>query len=92
MLKVDNLTFEVNEEGRKRCLVNHISFEVKDGEMLVITGPNGGGKSTLAKVLAGIEDANGGEIFLDAMLPAIIITEIMVPKRASSIAKPPSRE
>ena len=65
MLKVDNLTFEVNEEGRKRCLVNHISFEVKDGEMLVITGPNGGGKSTLAKVLAGIEDANGGEIFLD---------------------------
>jgi ABC-type uncharacterized transport system ATPase subunit len=32
MLKVDNLTFEVNEEGRKRCLVNHISFEVKDGE------------------------------------------------------------
>ena len=37
MLKVDNLTFEVNEEGRKRCLVNHISFEVKDGEMLVIT-------------------------------------------------------
>ena len=65
MLKVDNLTFEVNEEGRKRCLVNHISFEVKDGKMLVITGPNGGGKSTLAKVLAGIEDANGGEIFLD---------------------------
>ena len=50
MLKVDNLTFEVNEEGRKRCLVNHISFEVKDGEMLVITGPNGGGKSTLATV------------------------------------------
>ena len=55
MLKVDNLTFEVNEEGRKRCLVDHISFQVEDGEMLVITGPNGGGKSTLAKVLAGID-------------------------------------
>ena len=53
MLKVKNLTFEVNEEGKKRCLVNHISFDVQDGEMLVITGPNGGGKSTLAKVLAG---------------------------------------
>ena len=52
MLKVKNLTFEVNEEGKKRCLVNHISFDVQDGEMLVITGPNGGGKSTLAKVLA----------------------------------------
>ena len=53
MLKVKNLTFEVNEEGKKRCLVNHISFDVHDGEMLVITGPNGGGKSTLAKVPAG---------------------------------------
>ena len=65
MLKVDNLTFEVNEEGRKRCLVNHVSFQVADGEMLVITGPNGGGKSTLAKVLAGIENADEGQIFLD---------------------------
>ena len=65
MLKVDNLTFEVNEEGRKRCLVNHVSFQVADGEMLVITGPNGGGKSTLAKVLAGIEKADEGLIFLD---------------------------
>lgn len=65
MLKVDNLTFEVNEEGKKRCLVDHISFQVEDGEMLVITGPNGGGKSTLAKVLAGIEKADSGEVFLD---------------------------
>ena len=65
MLKVDNLTFEVNEEGKKRCLVDHISFQVEDGEMLVITGPNGGGKSTLAKVLAGIEKADRGEVFLD---------------------------
>ena len=65
MLKVDNLTIEVNEEGKKRCLVDHISFQVEDGEMLVITGPNGGGKSTLAKVLAGIEKADSGEVFLD---------------------------
>lgn len=65
MLKVDNLTFEVNEEGKKRCLVDHISFQVEDGEMLVITGPNGGGKSTLAKVLAGIEKADSGKVFLD---------------------------
>ena len=65
MLKVDNLTFEVNEEGRKRCLVNHISFEVKDGEMLVITGPNGGGKSTLAKMIAGIIRPTSGQILLD---------------------------
>ena len=65
MLKVKNLTFEVNEEGKKRCLVNHISFDVQDGEMLVITGPNGGGKSTLAKIIAGIVKPTSGQILLD---------------------------
>ena len=74
MLKVENLTFEVNEEGKKRCLVNHVSFQVEDGEMLVITGPNGGGKSTLAKVLAGIEKADSGEIYLDGDLFKVTIT------------------
>ena len=73
MLKVENLTFEVNEEGKKRCLVNHVSFQVEDGEMLVITGPNGGGKSTLAKVLAGIEKADSGEIYLDGDLFKVTI-------------------
>ena len=42
-----------------------ISFQAKDGDMLVITGPNGGGKSTLARVLMGIVEADAGEILLD---------------------------
>ena len=51
MLKVKNLTFEVNEEGKKRCLVNHISFDVQDGEMLVITGPYHWSGDTVADML-----------------------------------------
>lgn len=43
----------------------HISFQVDDGEMLVITGPNGGGKSTLAKTLMGIETPESGKIILN---------------------------
>ena len=65
MLEVKNLTFKVNENGIKRSIVKDISFQVPDGEMLVITGPNGGGKSTLAKVLMGIETADDGQIVLD---------------------------
>lgn len=65
MLEVKNLTFKVNENGIERSIVNDVSFEVADGEMLVITGPNGGGKSTLAKVLMGIEQATSGQIILD---------------------------
>lgn len=65
MLEVKNLTFKVNENGIERSIVKDISFEVADGEMLVITGPNGGGKSSLAKVLMGIEEADSGQIILD---------------------------
>ncbi len=65
MLEVKNLTFKVNENGIERSIVKNISFEVADGEMLVITGPNGGGKSSLAKVLMGIEQSDGGQIILD---------------------------
>lgn len=65
MLEVKNLTFKVNENGVERSIVKDISFTVENGEMLVITGPNGGGKSTLAKVLMGIEKADAGQIVLD---------------------------
>lgn len=67
MLQVENLTYKVMENGTEVTLLNNISFDVQDGEMLVITGPNGGGKSTLARVLMGIVPATGGRIVLDGM-------------------------
>ena len=65
MLKVENLSFSVMEKGKRVNILSDISFEVERGEMLVITGPNGGGKSTLAKVLMGIERADSGRVILD---------------------------
>lgn len=65
MLEVAGLTFTINENGAKRRIVNNVSFSLESGEMLIITGPNGGGKSTLAKVLIGIEKAERGQIILD---------------------------
>ena len=65
MLKVDHLNFSVVENGVRRQILSDISFQVNKGEMLVITGPNGGGKSTLAKVLMGIEKADSGKVILD---------------------------
>ena len=55
-----------------------MSFTVKDGEMLVITGPNGGGKSTLAKVLMGIHQATSGRILLNGTE----ITNLKIHERA----------
>ena len=65
MLRVEHLSYEVSEDRRNREIVKDVSFTVGDGEMLVITGPNGGGKSTIAKLLMGLEEASDGRIFLD---------------------------
>ena len=67
MLQVENLTYKVMENGKEVTLLRDVSFDVQDGEMLVITGPNGGGKSTLAKVLMGIVPASSGKIILDGV-------------------------
>lgn len=65
MLEVEHLSYDIHEEGRQSEILSDISFSVEDGEMLVITGPNGGGKSTLAKLLMGIYTQTGGTIKLD---------------------------
>ena len=80
MLEVKYLTFKVDENGVERSIVQDISFTVEDGEMLVITGPNGGGKSSLAKVLIGIEKADAGQIVLDGE----DITEYDIDHRANA--------
>ena len=50
------------------------------GEMLVITGPNGGGKSTLAKLLMGINEATSGRIILNGE----DITDLSINERAQA--------
>ena len=46
-------------------ILDHINLVVDDAKFIVITGPNGGGKSTLAKVIAGIITPDSGQILLD---------------------------
>lgn len=65
MLQVKNLSYEVVENGQKLKIIDDISFDVADGELLVITGPNGGGKSTMASLLMGIKPQTAGRIILD---------------------------
>lgn len=61
MLKIENLSFNVNS-GEKEIIKN-ISLEIPNGKLIVVTGPNGGGKSTLAKLIAGLEKPSEGKIF-----------------------------
>ena len=46
-------------------IIKDIDLNVADGKLVVVTGPNGGGKTSLAKLIAGIETPNAGRILLD---------------------------
>ena len=79
MLELKNISFAAeneNGEGKKEILKD-ISLKIENG-FVAITGPNGGGKSTLAKVIAGIIQPNSGQILLDGE----DITELSITERA----------
>ncbi len=46
-------------------VVNDVSFEVRPGELVALLGPSGGGKSTVLRIIAGLEAADGGQVWLD---------------------------
>lgn len=65
MLQLNHLSFAVNADGQQKEIIRDISLEIPDGKLVVITGPNGGGKSTLAKLIAGIETPTSGAILFN---------------------------
>ena len=67
MLELKNVSFEVSDEPNtdKKEIIKNISLVIPDNEFVVITGPNGGGKSTIARLIAGIEKPTEGRIFMD---------------------------
>ena len=77
MLKLENISFEVKTENAEKGILKNISLEIDDG-FVAITGPNGGGKSTLAKIIAGIYQPTSGKIYFDG----IDITNMSITERA----------
>lgn len=79
MLELRNISFSVPEaNGRENAtkeIIQDISFTIDTGKFVAITGPNGGGKSTLAKIIAGIEKPVSGKIFDGQDITDMNITE-----------------
>ncbi len=63
MLELKHLSYAVQEDGGELGILNDISLTVGDGRLVVFTGPNGGGKTTLAKSIMGLVRPTGGRIF-----------------------------
>lgn len=75
MLRLEHISWNT-PEGAK--VLDDLSLTAPDGKLTVITGPNGGGKTTLAKIIAGIEKPASGRVYLDDT----DITDLDVTQRA----------
>ncbi len=78
MLELKNISFYVADEKGEKDIIKDVSLTVEDGKFVVITGPNGGGKSTLAKLIMGIEKPTGGQIIWNGQ----DITDLSITERA----------
>lgn len=65
MLELKNLSFEVTSDNHTKQILKDINLIIDDKKFTVITGPNGGGKSTLAKIIMGIEKPTSGQILFN---------------------------
>ena len=65
MLEMQNVTYTVTENNIEKNIIDHMDLVIPDGKFVVITGPNGGGKSTLAKTIMGINHISSGRLLFD---------------------------
>lgn len=75
MLELKNITWSL-PDGRE--VIKDVSLSIPKGKLVVVTGPNGGGKTTLAKIIAGIATPDSGKIFLEGE----DITDLDITERA----------
>lgn len=82
MIELNNIRFSVPEDdtngGGLKTIINDLSFSFEKGKFYGITGPNGGGKTTLAKLIMGIHPVTSGSILLDGKN----ITDLSITDRA----------
>ena len=76
MLELKNLRLTAEDGQGKVDILKDVSLSVADGEFLVITGPNGGGKTSLARTIMGINPATSGQIIWNRTdITALSVTE-----------------
>ena len=78
MIRLDHVSFDVPEEKDTKEIISDVSLTFRDNAFIAITGPNGGGKSTLARLIAGIEKPTSGRIYYNDRA----ITDLGVTERA----------
>ena len=85
MLKICDLKYSVHEEATNNKpsvdldIINGLNLNIESGKLIVITGPNGGGKSTLAQLIMGMRTPSSGKIIFEGK----DITNLNISERAN---------
>lgn len=78
MLELKNIGWQVPDADKQLDIIDNISLTLEDGRFYVVTGPNGGGKSTLAKLIMGVIKPTTGQILFNGE----DITDLSLDERA----------
>jgi len=78
MIELKDIEFKVASPKGELEIIDKINLKIDSGKFIVITGPNGGGKSTLAKLIMGIEKPTSGKILFEGK----DITDLPINERA----------
>ena len=78
MLELKHISYAVREGDSELGILNDISLTIDDHRLVVFTGPNGGGKTTLAKIIMGLVKPTGGQILWNGQ----DITDLGITERA----------
>lgn len=90
MLELKHLSLQVEQDDKKISILDDINLTLQDNKIYVITGPNGGGKSSLCKMMMGIYKSSSGNIILDGEdITGCDITERAKRKIGYAFQQPP---
>ena len=78
MLELKHISYQVSSEEGELGILNDISLTVPDHKLVVFTGPNGGGKTTLAKIIMGLVKPTAGQILWNGQ----DVTNLSITERA----------
>ena len=78
MLELKHITYTVSTPEGEQTILNDISIDIPDRKLIVFTGPNGGGKTTLAKVIMGLVQPTSGRVLYNGAA----VTDLSITERA----------
>ena len=78
MLELQNICYRVSTPEGEQTILDNISITIPDHTLVVFTGPNGGGKTTLAKVIMGLVQPTSGRVLYNGE----DVTDLSITERA----------